>query len=559
MPDPIADSSALTSISTANAVAPKLPPLPASPYSHPELFRPPLVYPDVPFHEMLARTALRVPERAAIYWRDMMLTYRELYSLVRSAAAALHDLGLRKGDRLCLLMANRPEYAIAWAAASMLGVVLSPMNPSYKEREVAYQLENSGAVAILVQRDLLPLVQAARGQTPALRHILVTGAEDVADDASSAVSFGRLIRSYSPERAPVVHVRGDDLLALPYSSGTTGLPKGVMLTHHNIVVNFHQFISAARVTEQDVFLVFLPLYHIYGVALLGQATFCGATLVLMERFVPDDAFSLIARRGVTILPVAPPVLLAFAAMPGLSRDLFPKVRHILCAAAPMAVGPAAKVAETTGIPVLQAYGMTEASPLTHHSPLEPEHIKLASGGIPVSDTEQQVVDLETGERALPPGEVGEICVRGPQIMRGYWQAESETARVLRDGWYRTGDVGYVDEQGYVFIVDRAKEMIKYKAFGIAPAELEAVLLEHPAVRDAAVIGMPDAEAGELPRAYVALREGATPSAEELMAFANDKLANYKSIRQLVFVESIPKTPSGKILRRELKALAQAEG
>ncbi|MGZ3640134.1 MAG: AMP-binding protein, partial [Ktedonobacterales bacterium] len=212
-----------TSTSTTNTPLPGVAPLPATPYSHPEFFRPPLVYPDVPFHEMLARTVLRVPDRPAIYWRDMTLTYRELYALVRSAAAALHELGLRKGDRLCLLLPNRPEYSIAWMAASMLGVVLSPMNPSYKEREIAYQLENTGAVAILVQRDLLPLVQAVRDQTPALRHILVTGSEDVADDAS-AVPFGRLIRSYSPERAPIVHVRGDDLLALPYSSGTTGLP-----------------------------------------------------------------------------------------------------------------------------------------------------------------------------------------------------------------------------------------------------------------------------------------------------------------------------------------------
>jgi long-chain acyl-CoA synthetase len=303
-------------------------------------------------------------------------------------------------------------------------------------------------------------------------------------------------------------------------------------------------------------MVFLPLYHIYGVALMGQATFSGSALVLMERFVPDEALSLIKNRGVTILPVVPPVLLALTALPGLSRDYFPQVRHILCAAAPMAVGPAQKVAEATGIPVLQAYGMTEASPLTHHSPTDPALIKLASGGTPVNDTEQKVVDLETGERTLPAGEVGEICIRGPQIMQGYWKAEAESARVLRDGWYHTGDVGYVDEQGYVFIVDRAKEMIKYKGFGIAPAELEAVLLEHPAVRDAAVIGWPDPEAGEVPRAFVALREGQSASAEDLMAFVSDKVANYKQVRQVVFVDAIPKTASGKILRRELRAQAQ---
>jgi long-chain acyl-CoA synthetase len=302
--------------------------------------------------------------------------------------------------------------------------------------------------------------------------------------------------------------------------------------------------------------VFLPLYHIYGVALMGQATLSGSALVLMERFVPDEGLSLIQRRGVTILPVVPPVLLALAGMPELSGALFPRVRHILCAAAPMALAPATQVAEVTGISVLQAYGMTEASPLTHHSPIEPEQIKLASGGTPVSDTEQKVVDIETGTQPVATGEIGEICVRGPQVMSGYWQAEAESARVLRDGWYHTGDVGYVDPQGYVYIVDRAKEMIKFKGFGIAPAELEAVLLEHPEVREAAVIGWPDAEGGEIPRAYVAVHGDATVSDDELMAFVNAKVANYKAVRQVVFVESIPKTASGKILRRQLKEQAR---
>jgi long-chain acyl-CoA synthetase len=504
---------------------------------------------------MLERTAARVPERPAIYWRDLTITYRELHALACAAAAGLRALGLRKGQRLCLLLPNRPEQVIAWLGASMLGVVVSPLNPSYKEREVAYQLGDTGATAILVQRELLPLVRSVRDQAPALSHVLVTGSAEV-EGVPEAIPFGRLLREQRPAAETLEQVGPEDLLALPYSSGTTGLPKGVMLTHRNLVVNYTQYVAAARITEQDVFSVFLPLYHIYGVALLGQAVFAGAALILMERFAPDELLKQIRERGVTVLHVVPPALVALAGLPDLGPALFPRVRHIQSAAAPMAPEPARRVMEATGLPVLQAYGMTETSPITHHSPLELERIRLTSGGLPVYDTEQKVVDLETGERELPPGQVGEICIRGPQIMRGYWQAAAETARALRDGWYHSGDVGYVDEQGYVYVVDRAKEMIKVKAWSVAPAELEGVLLEHAAVRDCGVVGRTDAEAGEVPWAYVVLRDGQSVAAEDLLAFVNGKLAGYKALRGLTFVEAIPRTASGKILRRELKAPAQ---
>jgi long-chain acyl-CoA synthetase len=521
-----------------------------------ELFRPPVDFPDVPYDHLVRSAAERNPDHPAIIYHDLILTYREVISMINCIANGLDELGLVKGDHLCLFTSNRPEYTITFLAAASLGIVVSPMNPSAKEREVAYQLENSEVQAILLQRELVPVLQSALSQKelPKLKHIVVTG-ERAVEGMPRAIPFATLLRGSSPRPPKHVERSGDDLLALPYSSGTTGLPKGTTLTHRNVTTNNLQFTTALHITHSDVALNFLPFYHIYGAMLTGSFLACGATQVIMDRFDLPQSLELSQRHAVTYYFVVPPIILTLVNSP-IDVSKLKSVRFIFSGGAPMAVEPARKLQEKTGISVVQGYGMTEASPLTHSQPLP--IVRMASAGMPIHNTEQKIVDIETGERELPAGTHGEIVVRGPQIMKGYWKAPEETARVLRNGWFSTGDIGYVDEDGFTYIVDRKKEMIKYKGFGIAPAEVESLLLEHPAVMDAAVIGIPDDKAGELIKGYVVMRKEHNATVDDIIAFANGKLAGYKHIHYLEFTDAIPKNASGKILRRELKEREKAK-
>jgi long-chain acyl-CoA synthetase len=325
-----------------------------------------------------------------------------------------------------------------------------------------------------------------------------------------------------------------------------------MLTQRNLVCNALQFVQATESTADDTLLIFLPLYHIYGVALMAVAASCGAGQVLMERFDLQEVIRLIDQEGITELYVVPPVMLALANTPGLDPEMFRHLRFIMSAAAPLAPEVAKRVSERLEVPVTQAYGMTESSPLTHMVLIDRATEVVGSVGEVAADTVCCIVDIETGERELPPGEIGEVAVSGPQVMAGYWKAPDDTAYALRDGWLHTGDIGRVDEEGNLYIVDRKKEMIKYKAWSIAPAELEAALLEHPAVNDCAVVGEPHPEAGEAPRAFVVLRQGHNATSEELRQFVAERVASYKQIHTLEVVDAIPRTPSGKILRRILK-------
>jgi long-chain acyl-CoA synthetase len=518
-----------------------------------ELFRPSLQYPSHSYVEILSKTAERYPENESVIFKNVNLTYRELDALVHALANALLDLGIRKGDRVCLLMTNRPEFIVSWFALARVGAIISPMNPSYKEREVAYQLNNSEAVAIVVQHELLPLIERVQAQTLTLQHVIVVDA-DHQPLPSHTHSFKQMVRAYASTPPVSPAPTEEDLLSLPYSSGTTGLPKGVMLSHKNVVCNAYQSVATARITSQDRMLVFVPLYHIYGIMLMGTASMSGATMVLMERFEPERCLQLIQEERITLLYTVPQVLALLSDWPQLKEYNLATVRYTQCGAAPVPPALAYRFQERTGITVMTSYGLTEASPGTHSNPVyNRQLIKVETIGLPIHDTKQRIVDIETGQVELGIAEVGELIVQGPQIMQGYWKAPDATAEALRDGWLYTGDIGWRDEDGYVTITDRKKEMIKFKGFGVAPAQIEALLLEHPAVADVAVIAKPDEEAGEVPKAYVVLRVGyEQQSADELMVWVNGKLATYKNVHEVEFIDAIPRNPSGKILRRVLK-------
>ena len=429
--------------------------------------------------------------------------------------------------------------------------MVTTLNAAYKEREVAHQLKDCGAQVLIVHQPLLPIVQAVRGEVPALQRVVAIGG------ASGVDSFWDLLER-APRSAPRVEVDPrEDLAVLPYSSGTTGLPKGVMLTHFNLTANVQQFLGrereAASLREDDVVLVHLPLFHIYGMnVLMNGAMGAGATQVMMARFDMEQLLQLLAQHRVTMLFTVPPVVLGLTQYPGVRNYDLSALRLCFSGAAPLGAELQRRASEALGVPVVQGYGLTETSPVTNSDFVEPERARPGSVGPAMPDTEEKVVDLETGTRELPPGETGELLVRGPQVMRGYWNNPAATAEGLTaDGWLRTGDIVRMDPDGYVWVLDRKKELIKYKGFQVAPAELEALLLEHPAVGDVAVVGKPDVEAGEVPKAFVVLKRGAGAAAEDLMGFVEGKVAGFKRIREVEFVEAIPKNPSGKILRRVL--------
>jgi len=515
-------------------------------------------------HDVILESCRRTPNKTVLIDTSCgrRITYAEYGELVESLAGGLGSAGLKPGEIVAIFLSNSWEFAITYHAATLAGGVPTLLNPAYREREIRYQLENSGAAFLITDAPFLENVSLAG--LPALRRVFTTRTQRPACEP-----FANLLHASGENRASSPASRAfrlpgpaassaETVAALPFSSGTTGLPKGVMLSHYNLVANVYQILGpgASPFAHDDVILCFLPLYHIYGLTLaLTLPVTLGATLVLMPRFDVRKLCVLLSEESITMMPMVPPAINALCQ--AAEAGAFPKthkVRWIKSGAAPLAPELARRLTDLTGIHVAQGYGMTEASPVTHLGyPWPPELNRPASIGQPVALTDCRILDSNDDEVAL--GEPGELVMRGPQFMLGYWKEPQATAAVLRNGWYYSGDIVRADAEGFYYVLDRRKEMIKYKGFPVAPAEIESVLLEHPAVRDCGVVARPNPEAGEIPCAFVVLHETFAASSKldsELRAFVAERLAHHKQPREVHFVDSVPRTPSGKILRRELR-------
>ena len=501
--------------------------------------------PDVPLTPFVLQRAGALGHKPALIDGPSghTLTYVQLADDVSRVAASLARRGLRKGDVFAILSPNVPEYALGFLAVATLGGISTPLNPLYTADEVAYQLRDANARYMLTTPALLDKHRQVVSESP-VEQLFVLG------EGEGATPFAELLESDGRVQ-PVRIDPANDVVALPYSSGTTGLPKGVMLTHRNLVANMRQMEAVRHVTGSDTLVCVLPLFHIYGMSvIMCLGLHCGATIVTMPRYDQDALLGIMQEHGVTVAHLVPPIVLMLAKHPSVEQYDLSRLRVVFSGAAPLGAELSRACSERLGCLVQQGYGMTEASPATHCSPFDPSSIKPGSIGYVLPNTECKVVDLATGQ-ALGPGAEGELWVRGPQVMKGYLNRPDATAQTLNgDGWLRTGDVGYADADGHFFIVDRAKELIKYKGLQVAPAELEAVLLSHPDVADAAVIPSPDVEAGEVPKAFIVAR-GEGVRTDEVMAFVAERVAPHKRIRVIEVIDKIPKSASGKILRRIL--------
>lgn len=548
-------------------------------------------YPVVPVGEIIRGSANRFGNHPAIIYKDKEYSYEYLYKCALKFANSLRQHGFGKGDVITIHMPNCPQYVIAYYGILLSGATFSPANPLLPPKDLAYQLNDCGAKAIVTWDLAAPVVQAIYDKTN-LQLAIITGDKEVIDEefidtskfTNHWISF---LEFMSKGEEKELHVDIDpktDLAHLAYTGGTTGPSKGVMLSHYHVVTNTIQANSwgnahLPKATEEgliiepvdealtggfeeylsktggDKLVNLTPWFHAMGtIGYLNNPFLSGATLILHQRFDPTKYLEDAEKYKVTNIGGAPPIFVALVRHPDFMKRDLSSVRKINSGAAPLPVELIHALQKRFPNAIInEAYGLTEVTMIALANPSFKSGVRKAGTvGIPVFDTEVKVCPLDGSDEALPPGVEGEVCIKGPQVMLGYYNKPEETAAVLKDGWLRTGDIGVMDEDGYVRIVDRKKDMLIYKGYNVYPRELEELLFTHPAVANAAVIGKPDPEAGEIPKAFVTLKEDAIVTAEELMNFVNEQVVPYKKIRELEFIDEIPVSAAGKVLKRVLR-------
>jgi len=539
--------------------------------SYPEGVREKLDYPNTPLVANLDEAVKKFPNRTATVFMGGLLTYTQLKDNVDRMARALSDRGVKKGDRVGMMLPNSPQMIISFYAALKIGAVAVGINPMYTERELSHQLRDSGAETLIFLDQLAPKVLKVAPDT-ALKRLIATGIKDYlpfpknilypikakksgqwADipPGSGVLEFKKLIKTSSPN-PPAVDVRPEDLAVLQYTGGTTGLSKGAMLTHRNLTANVLQVAEWDTESGEgtETYLCVLPFFHSFGMTIcMNSGIYSGSTMVLIPRFDVKMVLESIQKYKVNVFPGTPTIYVAIIAAPNLNKYDLTSIRICVSGGAPLPLEVQLKFQELTGGRLIEGYGLSETSPITHSNRLDSR--AEGSIGLPFPDTMCKIMDSETGETQLSIGEVGELCVKGPQVMKGYWNKPEENEKVLRDGWFYTGDIGHMDERGMTFIVDRKKDLIIAGGYNIYPREVEEVLYEHPKVMEATVAGVKDPYRGETVKAYIVLKEGNTATDKEIIAFCKERLAPYKVPKKIEFKTELPKTMVGKILKRVL--------
>ena len=541
--------------------------------SYPEEVPHTLDIPEIPVQQILTKANEEVPNSVAVHFMGKEITYRELYESALKFANYLRSLGVEKGDRVAVMLPNCPQAVIAYYGTMFAGGVVVQTNPLYTERELQYQMADSGAKVILVMDILYPRAMKIIKETK-LENVIVTGIKDYLPFPKNLVYpfiqkkqygfsvkvehsgqnhlFTEIMKSSKPTPIELDFDFENDLALLQYTGGTTGFPKGVMLTHKNLIANTAMcdaWLYKAKSREETI-LGILPFFHVYGMTTVLILTILKQSkMVLLPKFDVEQALKTIDKQKPTLFPGAPTMYIGILNHPDLSKYDLSSIKACISGSAPLPLEVQEKFEAVTGGRLVEGYGLTETSPVTHANPIWGNRIN-GSIGLPWPNTD--AVILRSGEsEVLPPGEMGEIAIKGPQVMKGYWNRPEETAMTFTDGWFLTGDLGYMDEKGYFYVVDRKKDMIIAGGYNIYPREVEEVLYEHEAIQECVVAGIPDPYRGETVKAYIVLKEGKSVTDKELNEFCRKNLAAYKVPRYYEFRDELPKTAVGKILRRTL--------